>query len=201
MGVCVCCEKENAYVAGVTGWLIGSLVRGGGVFGDRWWRWGGCWDFDNTSKTTALPGVCCHFLCRTPPPHPSPNSGTPPWGFHREKLMKNFFETPQVIGWKNGIISRTEKWGEERAIRFGNPDFRVVCWRNSEGLKWQITSRTNLNKYWLQIFFSYDDSTQKSRAFFKEKNSEERRKTLSTNDQMWEGNTSKRKDLHPISEQ
>lgn len=40
---------------------------------------GAGWDFSSTSKTTALPGVCCHFLWRIVPlPEISSLQGTSP---------------------------------------------------------------------------------------------------------------------------
>ena len=48
---------------------------------------GAGWDFGNTSKTTALPGVCRHFLGRTTPlPEKSPHN--PLTGINREELKE-----------------------------------------------------------------------------------------------------------------
>ena len=54
---------------------------------------GAGWDFGNTSKTTALPGVCYHFLYKAESPPPQcMNLGCLDGGVHREELMKNFCE-------------------------------------------------------------------------------------------------------------
>ena len=63
---------EGGHEAGLGGVGGGGGGGGGGGVGDtgewRWrWRWGTGWDFGNTSKTTALPGVCHHIPCRTTP--------------------------------------------------------------------------------------------------------------------------------------
>lgn len=115
---------------------------------------GALWDFGNTSRTTALPGVCHHFLCRTTL-LPEISSRLHPRVINREELMKmhTFTET----GWMNCAISlptarsvKEEKGsGKKHAEKFQRAP--ESCMLFVEGalqvLKWQIPSRTT----WINI--------------------------------------------------
>lgn len=130
---------------------------------------GAGWDFSNTSKTTAITGICCHFLCRTasPPKSPPPQPLKPGQldGFHSQELMKS----PRNVADELQNESANSIYGERRKKHEeGKHVEESQCGSALHCVWWIRLARTeiadsfmhNLNKYWLWNHFTCDNSSR-----------------------------------------